>query len=112
MTDTTIRALGAGELERFLSYRGRQVPGVGLADRRDFLETAAQRHYRPEWTWVAERGGEVIARAAYWGLPDDSHPFALDWFDPGDGPDRLPVGTRLLATAGEVVRTADGERPE
>jgi ribosomal protein S18 acetylase RimI-like enzyme len=112
MTDMTIRALGADELERFLSYRGRDVHGVGLAHRRSFLDTAAQRHYRPEWTWVAERGGEVVARAAYWGFPDSTHPLALDWFDPGDGPDRIEVGARLLATADSVLRTAGGERPE
>ncbi len=37
--------------------------------------------YRPEWTWVALRGGEVVARAAFFGGPDDEAPVALDWFD-------------------------------
>ncbi|MFD5317676.1 GNAT family N-acetyltransferase [Streptomyces sp. NPDC127098] len=37
--------------------------------------------YRPEWSWVAVRDGQVVARAAFWGGPDDEVPRVLEWFD-------------------------------
>ncbi|OEU86174.1 GCN5 family acetyltransferase [Streptomyces abyssalis] len=42
--------------------------------------------YRPEWTWVAEREGRVVARAALWAGPADQQPLLIDWFDfePGE----------------------------
>jgi hypothetical protein len=85
--DVTIRSLAAGELHLFdtLILDG---PALG-PPARDFLATAADHHYRPEWTWVAERDGRLVARAAWWGGPDDAHPFALDWFDVGPDDDRI-----------------------
>jgi len=56
---------------------------------------AARGDYRPEWTWIALRGGTVVARAAWWGGPDDDAPGALDWFDFTD-PD---AAVQLLRTA-------------
>jgi ribosomal protein S18 acetylase RimI-like enzyme len=105
----TIRSLGDGELEVFSRLAG---PSFGPPGR-DFLATARERHYRPEWTWVAERGGRVLARAAWWGAPDDEHPYALDWFDlDPDVPDRVAVGTALLGAAQRTVHAADGAPPE
>jgi RimJ/RimL family protein N-acetyltransferase len=107
-SDVTIRPLTVGELHLFdtLVLDG---PAFGPPDR-DFLATAADRHYRPEWTWVAQRGDRVVARAAWWGGPDDDHPYALDWFDLGPDDDRIAVGARLLQRAHDsgVVRTAGG----
>jgi RimJ/RimL family protein N-acetyltransferase len=61
---------------------------------------------------VAERDGRVVARAAWWGAPDDEHPIALDWFDLADASDRVAVGAELLRAAGEQVRTEGGGFPE
>jgi GNAT superfamily N-acetyltransferase len=48
---------------------------------REYADLAARNEYRPEWTWVALRDDEVIARAAWWGGPEDESPMTLDWFD-------------------------------
>ncbi|HLM65818.1 MAG TPA: GNAT family N-acetyltransferase [Acidimicrobiales bacterium] len=104
----TVRPLGPDELGLFPSLAG---PSLGPPGR-DFLTTAAEHHYRPEWTWVAERDGAVVARAAWWGAPEDDHPIALDWFDLGPGPHpdhaRVAVGTALLRAAHEEVRDGSG----
>lgn len=49
--DVTIRSLTVGELDLFdtLVLDG---PAFGPPDR-DYLATAADHHYRPEWTWIA-----------------------------------------------------------
>ncbi len=36
------------------------------------------RNYRPEWTWVAERDGRIVAHALWWGQSDASRPATLD----------------------------------
>jgi RimJ/RimL family protein N-acetyltransferase len=107
-SNVTIRPLTAADLDRFLALEG---PSYGPPGR-DFLATAAYNHYRPHWTWVAERDGRVVARAAWWGAPDDEHPIALDWFDLAGAPDRVPVGAALLRAASERVRTDAGGFPE
>jgi RimJ/RimL family protein N-acetyltransferase len=110
VSDVTIRPLAAGELDLFdtlvLDGPAFRPPG------RDFLATAADHHYRPEWTWVAQRGDRVVARAAWWARPDDTHPYVVDWFDLGPDRDRVAIGARLLAQAHEsgAVRTTEGSR--
>ena len=107
-SNVTIRPLTGADLDRFLALEG---PSYGPPGR-DFLGTAAENHYRPHWTWVAERDGDVVARAAWWGAPDDEHPIALDWFDLAGTPDRVAVGGELLRVASGHVRTDDGGFPE
>jgi len=109
--DLVIRPLDADETDLFLSYSGDRVPDVGVEWRRDYRETLEAGQYRPEWTWVALRGGEVVARAAWWGFPTSSEPLTLDWFEPGTGPDRVEIGARLLGTAYRQLGADDGERP-
>ena len=99
MTDLVIRPLRAGEHTLFQSMPEPPTVGMALLGR-DFAETMAARQYRPEWTWVALDGDTVIARAAWWGGPDDSAPVALDWFDPGADP---MVGAQLLRAASFTV---------
>lgn len=108
ISNITIRPLTATDLDRFLALEG---PSYGPPGR-DFLATAAENHYRPHWTWVAERDGRVVARAAWWGAPDDDHPIALDWFDLADASDRVAIGAELLRAASERVRTDGGGFPE
>ncbi|MEO3779699.1 GNAT family N-acetyltransferase [Micromonospora sp. B11E3] len=94
MTDLVIRPLVAGEEKLFDS-----LADPGLVGRAAFGETyldmVAGGQYRPEWSWVALRDGAVVARAAWWGGPDDDHPLALDWFDFTDA----DAAVRLLRAA-------------
>jgi ribosomal protein S18 acetylase RimI-like enzyme len=98
----TYRALGEGELHRYHEYGAQPRSGVGVR-RRTFDEEG----YRPDWVWVAERGGRVVARAAFWGPDDAARPWSLDRFDPGTGPDRVEVGTELLRRAYEALAHGD-----
>jgi hypothetical protein len=111
LSDLLFRPLQADELDLFNRYRTPPTAGVG-ARSRSFDEFVARGDYRPEWTWVALRGGEVVARAAFWAPPGFSHPFSLDWFDPGVGPDRVEVGAALVRAMYDAVATLDdGARP-
>ncbi|HVV19587.1 MAG TPA: GNAT family N-acetyltransferase [Pseudonocardiaceae bacterium] len=94
MTDLVIRPLTAGEEPLFDSLPDRGLVGLAAFGKR-FRDMAAAGEYRPEWTWVALRDGEVVARAAWWAGPDDTEPFCLDWFDFTDA----DAGVELLRTA-------------
>lgn len=94
MTDLVIRPLAAGEEPLFDSLPGCTLVGRGMGGDR-YSDMAARGDYRPEWTWVALRGGVAVARAAWWGGPDDDAPLALDWFDFTDA----DAAVALLRTA-------------
>lgn len=96
MTDVVVRPLNAGEEELFLSLTEPALLGVQSVDR-DYRELAGLGQYRPEWTWVALRGDRVVARAAWWGAPDDDEPTALDWLDIADG--ESGAGVEVLRAA-------------
>ncbi|MFE7130953.1 GNAT family N-acetyltransferase [Streptomyces sp. NPDC057638] len=57
--------------------------------------------HRPEWRRVALRDGVVVARAAWWGGPDDTVPLNLNWFDVAEGEEE--AGAELLRTAPHQV---------
>jgi RimJ/RimL family protein N-acetyltransferase len=93
MTDLVIRALTEDDTHLFHTLPdpglvGRSITGV---DYRTFAEGG---DYRPEWTRVALRDGRVVARAAWWGGPDDSTPLQLNWFDVAEGEEE--AGAELL----------------
>ena len=68
------------------------------ADR--YLAELAEGMYRPQWTWIAEDGERVLARALWWGQSDSEHPIALDClYVDASVPDRAAVAAELL-TAG------------
>jgi ribosomal protein S18 acetylase RimI-like enzyme len=92
-----LRPLAAGEEDLFLSLRDPALVGFQSVGR-DYREFVSLHQYRPEWTWVALRGDTVVARAAWWGGPDDDEPVALDWLDFADGEDDAAVA--LLEKAG------------
>lgn len=95
-----LRPLVAGEEHLFLSLADPALVGFQSVGR-DYRELVALHQYRPEWTWVAVRDGEVVARAAWWGGPDEKAPIALDWLDFADGEDDAAVD--LLEKAGFTV---------
>ncbi|MEV4073111.1 GNAT family N-acetyltransferase [Nonomuraea fuscirosea] len=67
----------------------------------------------PEWMWVALRGDQLVARAAWWCPTGDDAPFLLDVFDlddrDGDGVD---AGVKLLRAAMAEVVPAGARPPE
>jgi RimJ/RimL family protein N-acetyltransferase len=97
MTELVVRPLVAGEEELFLSLIEPALVGVQSVGR-DYRELLGLRQYRPEWTWVALRGDRVVARAAWWGAPDEAKPIALDWLDFVDGESDAAVD--ILRVAG------------
>lgn len=94
MSDLIIRPIEAGEVELFDSLADPGLVGFALSGE-IFPEMAARGEYRPQWCWIALRDGAVVARAAWWGGPDDTEPIALDWFDFTD----QAAAVRLLRTA-------------
>ncbi len=94
MTGLVIRPLTEGEEPLFESLADPALVGFGAFGDR-YSDMAARGEYRPEWTWIALRDGTVVARAAWWGGPDDEAPVALDWFDFTDP----EAAVQLLRTA-------------
>jgi RimJ/RimL family protein N-acetyltransferase len=101
VTEVRIRPItGPAELDLFNQFPyvlNQEVPADLVAGRR-----------RPERLWLAHRGGRVLARLAWWALPDAASPFLLDIFDVH--PSTMDVGVALLRTAFEATLAA-GEPP-
>jgi hypothetical protein len=76
MTHMHFRSTTEADLDRVLAVTIDEPVGWIRADR--YLEELAERMYRPEWTWIAEQDGRVLARALWWGRSDSTHPIALD----------------------------------
>ena len=100
--DLTLRPItGPDELDLFNSLPyvlNDEVGGDMAAGRR-----------RPEWLWLALRGGRVVARAGWWSQAGDQHPLLMDIFDiDGD----IDYGVRLLKTALAVVVPAGTTPPQ
>ncbi|MFC4058179.1 GNAT family N-acetyltransferase [Planomonospora corallina] len=113
MTDLIFRPLGADELDLFLGHGSTPASGVGART----LPFEQLGYHRLDWLWIALRGDTVVARAAFWGPERSPHPYCVDWFDPGTGPDRIEVGAALLRAAYDVLAPAGystpvGDRPE
>ncbi|MGW5000715.1 GNAT family N-acetyltransferase [Streptomyces hydrogenans] len=87
MTDLVIRALSASDATLF----------DALPDPLGARESHRRTHFRPEWKRVALRDGEVVARGAWWGGPDDAEPVNINWFDVAEGEEE--AGTELLRSA-------------
>ncbi|WP_328394924.1 GNAT family N-acetyltransferase [Streptomyces sp. NBC_00390] len=87
MTDLVIRALDASDAHLFDTLP--DPLGVGRA--------LARATHRPDWKRVALRDGKVVARAAWWGGPDDETPVNLNWFDMAEGEEA--AGAELLCTS-------------
>ncbi|MFJ8228643.1 GNAT family N-acetyltransferase [Streptomyces sp. NPDC094448] len=87
MTELVIRALSTGDAQLFHTLPDPLGTGRTLADIT----------HRPAWQRVALRDGRVVARAAWWGGPDDTAPVHLNWFDFADGEEE--AGAELLRSA-------------
>ncbi|MGW0084290.1 GNAT family N-acetyltransferase [Streptomyces sp. NPDC003393] len=87
MTDPVIRALTASDARLFDE----------LPDPLGAREGHRRTRFRPDWMRVALRDGEVVARGAWWGGPDDSEPININWFDVAEG--EAKAGAELLRSA-------------
>ncbi|MEU0375334.1 GNAT family N-acetyltransferase [Streptomyces sp. NPDC006283] len=87
MTDLVIRALTEGDAQLFDTMP--DPLGLGRA--------LSRTTHRPEWKRVALRDGRVVARAAWWGGPDDEAPVNINWFDVAEGEEE--AGAELLSTS-------------
>ncbi|MER6156931.1 GNAT family N-acetyltransferase [Streptomyces sp. NPDC001868] len=87
MTDPVIRALSASDAQLF----------DALPDPLGAREGHRRTQFRPDWKRVALRDGEVVARGAWWGGPDDSEPVNINWFDVAEGEEE--AGAELLRSA-------------
>jgi ribosomal protein S18 acetylase RimI-like enzyme len=102
--------VNAGEYPLFHAYVPPPTSGVG-ARSRTFDEYVADGDYPPEWVWIAERDGQVIARAAFWAPPGSPVPWGVDYFDPGVGADRVEIGAALLRAAYAALVPPDYAAP-
>ncbi|WP_330455850.1 GNAT family N-acetyltransferase [Streptomyces sp. NBC_00820] len=68
-----------------------------LPDPLGFREKHRSTHHRPDWKRVALRAGRPVARAAWWGRPDDDRPLLINWFDVAEGEE--DAGAELLRSA-------------
>ena len=61
--------------------------------------------YRTDRTWIAEQGGQILARAVWWSDPAAEHPLALDcvWVRESVA-DRTGLAAELIATAHRAFR--------
>ncbi|MEU6083963.1 GNAT family N-acetyltransferase [Streptomyces sp. NPDC047108] len=84
MTDLVIRALTESDTHLFTTLPATTLLGRSLVGHR-YSPVHEGGQYRPDWTWVALRENRVVARAAWWGAPDDDKPMILDWFDFAEG---------------------------
>ncbi|MFG2043167.1 GNAT family N-acetyltransferase [Dactylosporangium sp. NPDC048998] len=83
------------------------------ADR--YRAEAAERQYRPEWTWIAEdAGGRILARALWWGQHDSAYPLALDCLLTADvvpSAERAALAAGLLDAGHRAFHTAGAPQP-
>jgi GNAT superfamily N-acetyltransferase len=102
-----LRPTTEGELDRVLAW----TP-AGSVPADHYLAGLAARHYRPEWTWVADEGGQILACAIWWGRSDADHPLALDSLDVrASVPGRTALAARLLAAGHDAFRAGGMPRP-
>ncbi|MEU5216675.1 GNAT family N-acetyltransferase [Streptomyces sp. NPDC020807] len=87
MTDLVIRTLSANDAALFDAH----------PDPLGARENHRRTRYRDEWKRVALRDGEVVARGAWWGGPDDTEPVNINWFDVAEGEEE--AGAELLRSA-------------
>ncbi len=110
-----IRPTTEADLDRILAWPVTEPVGVVPADR--YREELDRHQYRPEWTWIVEDEGRILARAIWWGFADAAYPLVLDCVSaggslPADGslpaggsaPGRAVLAARLIAAGQQALR--------
>jgi RimJ/RimL family protein N-acetyltransferase len=105
-----LRPISEGDVGRVLACM--PAGPVGSVPAYRYRAGLASRQYRPEWTWVAEEGGQILARAMWWGLSDADYPLALDGVDVDESvAGRVALAARLLGAGHDAFRAAGAPRP-
>ena len=77
-----------------------------------YRDELARHQYRPEWTWIAEEAGRILARAVWWGFGHAAHPVALDCVYADDSlPGRVALAAELIAAGQQALRPPHGAVP-
>jgi GNAT superfamily N-acetyltransferase len=108
-----VRPIGPDELHLFTSFT--DASPLGLRPPLGMYLDDLHRWYRPAWSWVALRDGQVVARVAFSGPPDAELPVAMGSLEIGTRPDRVETGLALVRTAYAAMTgagTGEGGRPE
>jgi ribosomal protein S18 acetylase RimI-like enzyme len=108
-----VRPIGPDEVELFTSFA--DASPLGLKPPLAMYLDALDQWYRPAWSWVALRDGQVAARVAFGGPPEAELPLAMGSLEIGTRPDRVETGLDLVRTASVAMTgggTGEGGRPE
>ncbi|MFI5669902.1 dihydrofolate reductase family protein [Streptomyces sp. NPDC051704] len=105
-----LRPTTEADLDRVTAVTVDEPVGWIPADR--YLEEIKEGMYRPEWTWIAEQDGRVVARALWWGRATSEHPLALDclYVDPSVA-DRAALGAALISAGLRAFAEQGAARP-
>jgi ribosomal protein S18 acetylase RimI-like enzyme len=113
MSAPVIRPIGPDEVDLFTSFT--DASPLGLKPPLAMYLDGLHQWYRPEWSWVALRDGQVVARVAFSGPPDAELPLVMGSLEIGTRPDRVETGVALVRTAYGAMTgggTGEGGRPE
>jgi ribosomal protein S18 acetylase RimI-like enzyme len=113
MSAPVIRPIGPDEVDLFTSFA--DASPLGLKPPLAMYLDGLHQWYRPEWSWVALRDGQVVARVAFSGPPEAALPLVMGSLEIGTRPDRVETGLALLRTAYAAMTgggTGEGGRPE
>ena len=113
MPTLLVRPIGPDEIDLFTSFA--DASPLGLKPPLAMYLEGLHQWYRPEWSWVAVRHGQVVARVAFSGPPDAALPLVMGSLEIGTRPDRVETGVTLVRTAYAAMGgggTGDGGRPE
>lgn len=104
-----IRPTTEADLDRILAWPVTEPAGVVPADR--YRQELDRHQYRPEWTWIAEDEGRILARAIWWGFADAAYPLVLDCVSAGGSlaaggsvPGRAVLAARLISAGQQALR--------
>jgi ribosomal protein S18 acetylase RimI-like enzyme len=108
-----VRPIGPDEVDLFTSFT--DASPLGLKPPLAMYLDGLGQWYRPAWSWVALREGQVVARVAFSGPVDVQLPVAMGSLEIGTRPDRLETGVALVRTAYAAMTgggTGEEGRPE
>jgi GNAT superfamily N-acetyltransferase len=102
-----IRPTTAADLDRVLAYPATEP--VGLVPAARYRDELARHQFRPEWTWIAEDAGRILARAVWWGFGDSACPLALDCVYADESlTGRVALAAELIAAGQQALRPPGG----
>jgi ribosomal protein S18 acetylase RimI-like enzyme len=113
MAALVVRPIGPDEVDLFTSFA--DASPLGLKPPLAMYLDGLHQWYRPEWSWVALRDGQVVARVAFSGPPEAELPLVMGSLEIGTRPDRVETGVALVRTAYAAMTgggTGEGGRPE